>query len=113
MRLSQILLKWPRQRPNGQIWIGKDKMVRLVKENDMNKMNRKINQEKKNAYACLNPFITPEQERIALAAREKNELRPDQLLFKLRKRKIEATVMAPTYCEDNIKHLAHNVSWEK
>ena len=44
MRLSQILLKWPRQRPNGQIWIGKDKMVRLVKENDMNKMNRRINQ---------------------------------------------------------------------
>ena len=35
------------------------------------------------------------------------------LIFRMRKAKIEATVMAPTYVEDNIKHLAHNVSWEK
>jgi len=69
--------------------------------------------EKNNAYACLNPFISPEEERVAMEAREKTGLRADQLLFKMRKAKLEATVMAPTFVEDNIKHLAHNVSWEK
>lgn len=29
----------------------------------------------------------------------------------MRKKKIESTVMAPTFAVDNIKHLAHNVSW--
>ena len=42
MRLTQILLKWPRSRPNGNIWIGKDKMVRLVKPKDLNKMEKQI-----------------------------------------------------------------------
>ena len=39
-------------------------------------------QEKKNSYACLNPYISPEEERIAVAARENIGPRPDQLLFR-------------------------------
>jgi len=113
MRLTQILLKWPRSRPNGNIWIGKDKMVRLVKPKDLNKMEKQIALEKKNSYACLNPYISPEEERIAMAARENIGPRPDQLLFRLRKKRAEVTSMAPTFAEDNLRHLAHNVSWEK
>ena len=37
-----MLLKWPRRRPNGNIWIGKDQMVRLVKEKDLKKLNKQI-----------------------------------------------------------------------
>merc|ERR1719295_1944104 len=91
----------------------KHQMVKLVKEKDLRPMRKQLEMEKKNAYACLNPFITPEEERIAFNARAKTELRPDQLLWRLRKQKIEATQMAPTYAEDNIKHMVHSVSWEK
>ena len=42
MRLTQILMKWPRRRPNGNIWIGKDQMVRLVREKDLKKLNKQI-----------------------------------------------------------------------
>ena len=42
MRLSQILCKWPRARPNGHIWTGKHRMVRLVKDHHLNKMNKQI-----------------------------------------------------------------------
>ena len=39
-------------------------------------------QEKKNAYVCLNPFISPEEERVAMEVREKTGVRADQLLFR-------------------------------
>jgi len=113
MRLSQILAVWPRNRPNGHIWSGKHRMVEKVKHNHMVKMEKSIQMEKNNMHICLNPYLTPDQERIAMKTREGVGLRPDQILFKMRKAKAEATVMAPTFAEDNIKHLAHNVSWEK
>ena len=76
----------------------------------------------------MKPYISPEEERIAMAARDTNEQKPEHLLFmcvhfkilvqqiksdtfRMRKKKIESTVMAPTFAVDNIKHLAHNVSW--
>ena len=33
-------------------------------------------------HICLNPYITPDQERIAMKTREGVGLRPDQILFK-------------------------------
>jgi len=112
MRLSQILATWPRKRPNGHIWTGKHRMVLKVREQDIKTMDRQIKMEVANTHLCLNPFITPEQENIAMKAREQNSPRPDQVLFRLRKKKIESTVMAPTYAEDNFKQLVRNVSWE-
>lgn len=88
-------------------------MVRVVKPHHLNKMNKQIEMEKKNSYACLNPYISPEEEKIAMASRENTGPRPDQLLFRLRKKRAEVTTMAPTFAEDNLRHLAHNVSWEK
>ena len=35
-----MLLKWPRRRLNGNIWIGKDQMVRLLRENDLKTRSR-------------------------------------------------------------------------
>jgi len=87
-------------------------MVKLVNDTDKMKMTKDLKREQANMHICLNPYITPEQERIAMKRREGAGSRPDQLLFKMRKAKIEATVMAPTFAEDNVKHLAHNVSWE-
>ena len=37
-----MLLKWPRRGLNGNIWIGKDQMVRLVREKDLKKLNKQI-----------------------------------------------------------------------
>merc|ERR1719309_209226 len=57
---------------------------------------------------CLNPYVTPEQERIATKARRKTELREDQILFRMRKARIEATYMAPTEVEDAMSPLHPN-----
>ena len=67
---------------------------------------------------------------MSVAARQ-GALRVDQVLFRwrnfypvlrrfvfkvflvrMRKARIEQTAMAPTYAEDNIKHLMKNVKWE-
>ena len=42
MRLSQILCKWPRNRPHGYIWNGKHQMVRKVTDKHLNKMEKQI-----------------------------------------------------------------------
>ena len=42
MRLTEILCRWPRKRPNGYIWSGKHQMVRLVKEHHLKKLNKQI-----------------------------------------------------------------------
>ena len=42
MRLSQILCKWPRNRPNGYIWSGKHQMVLKVKDKHLNSMEKQI-----------------------------------------------------------------------
>ena len=97
-----MLVKWTRRRLNGNIWIGKDQMVRLVREKDLKKLNKQIEmvqfedldpltfypfcyyfylQEKKNSYAILKPYISPEEERIAMAARDTNEQKLEHLLF--------------------------------
>ena len=51
-----MLLKWPRRRPNESIWIGKDQMVRLVREKNQKKLNKQIE--------------------MAMAARDTNEQKP-------------------------------------
>ena len=42
MRLTLMLCKWPRSRPNGHIWSGKHQMVQKVKDKHLNTMNRQI-----------------------------------------------------------------------
>merc|ERR1719510_1394259 len=113
MRLTQILMTWPKKRPGGNIWTGKNRMVLKVNPWHMNQMKRDIEREKKNVALCLNPYITVEQERVLTQAREKTEERPDKTLFKMRKAFLEKTADCPTYVEDNFKHMKYNVQWEK
>ena len=82
MRLTSVLLTWPKKRPRGFIWIGADQMVRKVQPWHLRKMQQHIEMEKRNTMICLNPYVTPEQERIAAKARSKTELREDQILFR-------------------------------
>ena len=42
MRLSLVLYRWPRSRPNGHIWSGKHQMVRKVKEGHIAGMQKQI-----------------------------------------------------------------------
>jgi len=112
MRLTQLLMIWPKKRPNGNIWKGKNSMVRTVQPWNLNALDKDIAREKKNIHICLNPVLTPEEERRSIAARQ-GALRVDQVLFRMRKARIEQTAMAPTHAEDNLKHLTHNVRWEE
>jgi len=78
----------------------------------MNALEKNIAREKKNIHMCLNPILTPEEERQSVPARQ-GALRVDQVLFRMRKARLEQTAMAPTHAEDNIKHLMSNVKWEQ
>ena len=42
MRLTQLLMTWPKKRPNGNIWIGKNRMVEKVQPWHMNGMEKDI-----------------------------------------------------------------------
>ena len=42
MRLSALLLTWPRNRPNGHIYLGKHKMVRKVTPDNMRTLDKDI-----------------------------------------------------------------------
>ena len=42
MRLSQLLLTWPKKRPNGYIWSGKHRMVLKVQPWHLKGLNRDI-----------------------------------------------------------------------
>jgi hypothetical protein len=103
---------WPKKRPNGNIWKGKNSMVRTVKPWNLNALDNDIAREKKYIHICLNPALSPEEERRSIAARA-GALRVDQVLFRMRKARLEQTAMAPTHAEDNLKHLTHNVRWEE
>jgi hypothetical protein len=112
MRLSLALFTWPKKRPNGNIWIGKNRMVLKVYDRNLKKLQESLDLEKRNIQICMNPYFTPEQERLVTEQRKKEGDQPEQLLFKLRKAKAEASCMAPTFAEDNIRHMQHNVPWD-
>ena len=42
MRLTQLLMVWPKKRPNGNIWIGKNRMVQKVQPWHMSNMEKDI-----------------------------------------------------------------------
>ena len=42
MRLTQLLMVWPKKRPNGNIWIGKNRMVQKVQPWHMSSMEKDI-----------------------------------------------------------------------
>ena len=42
MRLTQTLAMWPKKLPNGHIWTGKHKMVKLVNDTDKMKMTKDL-----------------------------------------------------------------------
>ena len=131
MRLTQLLMMWPKKRPNGNIWIGKESLLirfwqcccqertrwcaqlshgiwnlsrKILKGGKtLSTMNQlflwhflaslaekypffvtlKFCREKKNIHICLNPILTPEEERMSVAARQ-GALRVDQVLFRWR-----------------------------
>jgi len=112
MRLTALLAMWPKKRPNGNIFNGTNKMVRKTESWHLNALSKDVEREQKNIQVLLRPFLSPAEERRSAPARQ-GALRPDQILFRMRKAKAEQTVMAPTFAEDNVKHLLHNVMWEE
>jgi len=111
MRLTPILLRWPKKRPNGYIWNGKHQMVRKVEPWHLKSMDKDIQREKRNVHLCLNPYLTPEEERVGTANRE--VLRADTYQFKLRKSFIESTSWKPRYVEEGFESLQKSTKWER
>lgn len=109
MRLTSILLKWPKIRPHGNIWIGKDRMVHKVLPNEKGKMQRDVEIEKNNLFYCLNPAVSIEAEDAYFNWRDETGPRPNQIWWKMRQAKVERTSMAPVPLSDHYEPLnRHN-----
>eukprot|EP00088_Acartia_fossae_P053379 TRINITY_DN6075_c0_g1_i4.p1 TRINITY_DN6075_c0_g1~~TRINITY_DN6075_c0_g1_i4.p1 ORF type:complete len:115 (-),score=12.48 TRINITY_DN6075_c0_g1_i4:4-348(-) len=113
MHLSEVLLRWPKKMPRGSIWIGKQQMVRNVEPRQIRALNKQIDLEKRNAHICLNPYLTPEQERVGNAERELTVPPRGEIMFKLRKARQEQEYFRPVRVEEGIERMKHNVVWEK
>ena len=59
MRLSVMLCKWPRSRPNGYIWSGKHQMVRNVKDGHITTMQKQIEMVTTIIFGTSQLYCTP------------------------------------------------------
>jgi len=94
MRLTFALLKWPKSRPAGNIWIGKNQMVRKVTPKHLRQIEEDVQREKNNIFYCMHPAASVEQERALFELMDKEENDQD-LKFKMHKALQEATFKAP------------------
>ena len=101
MRLTNILLKWPKVRPNGNIWIGKDRMVGKVHPVTKSHMKRDVEREKNNLFYLVNPAVSIEAESAYFQHMNETGPRPDQVYWKLKKEKVESTYAAPVPLSDH------------
>eukprot|EP00095_Tigriopus_kingsejongensis_P007075 maker-scaffold912_size81766-snap-gene-0.18 protein:Tk07075 transcript:maker-scaffold912_size81766-snap-gene-0.18-mRNA-1 annotation:"conserved hypothetical protein" len=111
MRLTQILLKFPKVPPNGNIWIGRNKMVRKVLPKHMEEMVHNIDREKRNIAILLNPCVNKEREAQLVADLEQDTGTADKLWFKMRQIKVEGTSMAPVPLSEHFKCLNQEHKW--
>ena len=109
MRLTSILLKWPKKRPHGQIWIGKDRMVGKLYPWMKSRMERDVEREKNNLFYCVNPAVSIEAEDAYFKYINETGPRPSDVWWKLKQAKIESTYMAPIPLSDHYEPLnRHN-----
>ena len=109
MRLTSILLKWPKQRPNGNIWIGKHRMVGKVHPAVKSHIERDVEREKNNLFYCVNPAVSIAAEDAYFKYKNETGPMPNQEWWKLRKEHIESTYMAPIPLSDHYEPLnRHN-----
>ena len=109
MKLTSILLKWPKQRPPGNIWTGKNRMVDKVHPVMKSHMQRDVEREKNNLFYCVNPAVSIEAEDAYFKEKIKTGPRPNQEWWKLRKQLVESTKMAPIPLSDHYEPLnRHN-----
>jgi len=112
MRLGTVLFRWPKVRPPGNIWSGKNQMVRKVEPHHKRQLQEDIDREKKNIFLCMHPAATVEQER-ALYEQLDQEEDPKTTFLKLRKAGEEATYFAPIELRDHYNSLNRTGTWQK
>ena len=109
MRLTNILFKWPKKRPHGNIWIGKDRMVAQVQPWMKSRIHKNVENEKKNMFYCVNPAVSIQAEDAYFKYMNENGERPNEAWWKLRKNQVEKTYMAPIPLSDHYEPLnRHN-----
>ena len=92
MRLTNILFKWPKKRPHGNIWIGKDRMVAQVQPWMKSRIQKNVENEKKNMFYCVNPAVSIQAEDAYFKYMNENGERPNEAWWKLRKNQVEKQV---------------------
>lgn len=111
MRLTLVLSRYPKCPPNGNIWIGKNKMVRKVLPKHMDEMHKNVEREKRNMAILLQPFLTKEQEAKCNEALVEEMGDAKKLWFKMRKEQIESMHMAPVPLSEHFKSLNKEYKW--
>lgn len=112
MRLGIVLCKWPKSRPPGNIWIGKNQMVRIVEPWHKKRIQKAIDQEKKNIFYCMNPAATVEQERALYRLMDQEEDPKDEA-FNSKKAYLESRKLAPLRLNGHYNILKGEGTWQK
>jgi len=112
MRLSMILAKWPKKLPNGNIWIGKYRMVHKPNKRSCAILNQDIQREKWNLKMVLNPAISREEEDKLFKELEEKSVDYPRLTFQMRKYKNECIRDAPMPLSQHYNNLRSNEGWE-
>jgi len=112
MRLGLVLFKWPKIRPPGNIWSGKNQMVRKVQPHHKRQIQEDIDREKKNIFLCMHPAATVEQERLLYEQLDKEE-DPKTTLLKIHKAGEEAKKFAPLPLNGHYNSLNRSGTWQK
>jgi len=113
MRLGVVLCKWPKSRPKGYIWSGKNQMVRNVLPKHAKQMEKDLEREKKNIFYCMHPAVSVEKERALYEQMDKEE-NLDDLHFKYKKAFTEATTHAPIRLNEKYyEGLNMTGTWQK
>jgi len=111
MRLSLILAKWPKIRPNGNIWIGKHKMVLKVSDRRKGALLEDLEREKENMFYCLHPAVSKGEEKALYEKLAEDTPDPSKQWFKMRKYQVENSSMAPRPLSEHYNSLNKDLKW--
>ncbi len=112
MRLTSVLSKWPKNPPNGNIWIGRHRMTRKVEAKHHEQMRLDVEREKRNALICLKPFVSREREGEIQRELMEGSQGGRSLWWRMRRTLVEGTTLAPVPLQEHFKCLRKEERWE-
>jgi len=113
MRLTLVLSKWPKSRPKGHIWSGKDRMIPRMLEPNRQRLMKQVEMEKSNMFYIIHPAVSFEAEDAF--HRYMTSIQPSETDIKdmLERAELEATSLGPIPISDHYDVINRYNTFEK